>query len=196
MYILSLLCIFLLEARSAQPLEALILEKWVVKNYPFQGATRSRSQTFWADVRSLELESSLSASYFNLRLTKNLTDCNCGFAIAESVSDIYIFIRARILKLFRDSSSPSKGGVCSPILISPTYIIFLAKLQQLDVLAELRSTRWCHWMEAQSNCERRGHRRHCRDEGRRFPERHPPASQTPNHQISGAILQRKRKAGG
>jgi hypothetical protein len=39
MYILSLLCIFLLGARSAQPLEALILEKWVVKNYPFQGCS-------------------------------------------------------------------------------------------------------------------------------------------------------------
>ena len=75
-------------------------------------------QTFLADQRILELRSPFSASCFNLQLIDvftNLKDlvCNCGFAIAESIGDIYIFIQARIPKLFRDSSRPSKGGVCS-----------------------------------------------------------------------------------
>jgi hypothetical protein len=76
---------------------------------PHESTARTNFQTFLADVRILELRSPFSASCFNLQLIDvftNLKDLvwNCGFAIAKSIDDIYIFIRVRIPKLFRDSS--------------------------------------------------------------------------------------------
>ena len=46
--------------------------------------------SYIADVHILELESSLSASHFNLQLTKNLIDICVS---VESIDRIYIFIR-------------------------------------------------------------------------------------------------------
>jgi hypothetical protein len=71
-------------------------------------------QTFLADARILELGCPLSVSYFNLQLTNVFTDrqnlvCNCGFAFSEFIDNVYISIRARILKLFRDSLRILKG---------------------------------------------------------------------------------------
>src|SRR5882762_9846880 len=86
--------------------------------------------------------SPFSASCFNLQLIDvftNLKDlvCNCGFAIAESIGDIYIFSKHAFQSCFEIRQDPQNGGFVPSILISPTYVVEPENVANPSLLAWL-----------------------------------------------------------